>query len=139
MFRQLTIFAAMLLGGCSLTSVSDSVQTLSATKQKQRINMLQKKLEIAEKTFHEAEGELEKLQKALHDSQLALIAKQIEAYRGGEARKKVRPAVEDPPLFLEEREVLQKMMEEGPSQQALEAQVVLDKILRLITEAKDAR
>lgn len=140
--------ACLLLSGCMSSHVlrlgegQEIVQTLSITKQKQRIALLQKKLEMAERHFKEAQEDMERLQSELHQSQLALIAGQIESYerqirQSGSSRLISQKAQEEKDApFLKEREVLQQMMENGPSPEAFEAQVVLDRILRMITELR---
>ena len=130
------IVTCLLLSSCMSNIAFDGVQSLSASKQKQRITFLQKKLEIAEKGLKGAQEEVEHLHSELHQSQLSLIARQIENYEQhirqvGPSRlseEKIAP-------FLKEREILQQMMENGPSPEAFEAQVVLDRILRMITES----
>jgi hypothetical protein len=122
----------VLTTGCM--GVSPQGNLLSMTKQKQRVLMLQKKLELAERGRDQAEEEVRELQTALYRSQLALIVKQIELYE-----KQVSLGKEDKGLtFLKERGMLQQMMEMGPSPEALEAQSVLDRILRMITKSHDA-
>lgn len=145
------ITGCLFLTGCMSNSVfhlgegQEVVHPLSVTKQKQRIALLQKKLENAERDLKNVQEEVEHLNSELHQSQLALIAKQIENYelqirkiqadpsrlvRNGAQEEKMTP-------FLKEREMLQQMMESGPSPEAFEAQVVLDRILRMITELRD--
>lgn len=101
----------------------------SAKKQKQKIAVLQKKLESAEKTQKKVEDEVEKLASAINEVQLALIRRQIDDYERKENKV--------PNLFLEEREVLYRMIQGGPSPSAFDAQVELDRILRIITELSD--
>ncbi len=142
--RKISV-ACLLLSSCMsshafrLRDGQEVVQTLSMTKQKQRIAFLQKKLEMAERHFKEAQEEVEHLQSELHQSQLALIAGQIEGYerqmRQTSSSRPPSPKIEESP-FSKEREVLQQMMENGPSPEAFEAQVVLDRILRMITELR---
>ena len=142
----------LMFGSCASSSSfhlgegSELAQNMSATKQKQRIALLQKRLEFAEKDLKKAHDEVEKLHGELHQTQLILIGKQIENYE-----KQMYKFREDPrykakafqgdkiSLFLKEREMLQEMMENGPSPEAFEAQVVLDRILRMITELKDSQ
>ena len=143
----LTLF----FGGCMSNSAfhlgegQEIVQTLSVTKQKQRISLLQKKLESAERELKSAQDEVDYLHRELHQSQLALIAKQIENYEVQMRKMQTDPfrlvhyraQEEKIAPFLKEREMLQQMMESGPSPEAFEAQVVLDRILRMITELRD--
>jgi predicted nucleic acid-binding Zn-ribbon protein len=124
----------------------ESAPTLSVTKQKQRISFLQKKLEIAERDLKKEQEEVERLHGELHLSQLALIGKQIENYEQQMRKYQADPRHkmqgfhgDEITLFLKERELLQSMLEEGPSPEAFEAQVVLDRILRMITELKEVQ
>lgn len=145
------ISIGLFLTGCMANSPfhlgegQEVVQTLSLTKQKQRITLLQKKLENAERDLKNVQEEVDHLQSELHQSQLALIAKQIENYElqirkiQTDPSRLLRPTTQDEKLapFLKEREMLQHMMENGPSPEAFEAQIVLDRILRMITELRD--
>ena len=145
------ISIGLFLTGCMSNSAfhlgegQEVVQTLSVTKQKQRITLLQKKLENAERELKNVQDEVDHLHSELHQSQLALIAKQIENYElqmrkiQTDPSRLVRPTAQEEKLapFLKEREMLQHMMENGPSPQAFEAQIVLDRILRMITEIRD--
>lgn len=124
---------------------SQAVHALPITKQKQRIAFLQKKLELAEKNLRKAQDEVERLSSDLHHSQLSLIERQIENYEQQVRKLRSDPKLrwqgghygEESTLFLKERELLQQMMENGPSPSALDAQVILDRILRMITELKE--
>lgn len=132
--------------GLHIGEGQEIVQSLPVTKQKQRIALLQKKLERAEKHLKDAQEYVEQLNGELHMSQLALIERQIENYEKQAAkavieprRKSIEESEEENGLFLKEREMLQQMMQNGPSPEAFEAQVVLDRILRVITELKEER
>jgi hypothetical protein len=142
------ILFCILLTGCLSNRVlqigegQDLSHNLSVTKQKQRITFLQKKLEIAEKDLKNAQDEVESLQSQIHRSQLALIVKLIENYehqigKNKEGTRILSKSDVKTLSFLKEREMLQKMMEQGPSPEAFEAQVVLDRMLRMITELRD--
>lgn len=146
----LTFFLCFVLAGCLsnrsflIGEDSQAVYGLPVTKQKQRIIFLQKKLEIAEKNLNRAQDEVERLSQDLHQSQLALIEKQIENYEHQIQKVRLDPKAKSPwghtetsALFLKEREMLQQMMENGPSPTALDAQMILDRILRMITELKE--
>lgn len=126
----LLIIISSLLMSCFYVPEFPVVQSgLSAKKQKQRIAVLQKKLESAEKEHKKVQIEVEKLASEIHEAQLALIRRQID-----EAERKKTAS-----LFLEEREALYEMIQSGPSPAAFEAQVELDRILRIITELSDER
>ncbi len=113
------------------------VQGGSLTKQKQRVIFLQKKLELAEREVKKAEAQVEQLERDLHASQLSLIRKQLEIYEKSQGSLIRKEVLEEEVPFLKEREMLQRMMEEGPSPQSFEAELVLDRILRTITESRD--
>jgi hypothetical protein len=147
---SLVFFLLFSLQGCLSNRMlhiggdSQTVYGLPITKQKQRIAFLQKKLEIAEKNLRKAQDEVELLNGDLHQSQLALIEKQIENHEQQLRKARLDPKAkswghqaEASTLFLKEREILQQMMESGPSPAALDAQMILDRILRMITELKD--
>lgn len=101
----------------------------SPKKQKQKIAVLQKKLDLAAKTQKKVESEVEKLASEINQVQLALIRRQVDDYERKESKV--------PNLFLEEREVLYRIIQGGPSPSAFQAQVELDRILRIITELSD--
>lgn len=108
-------------------------KTLSPTKQKQKIALLKKKLENAEREREKVQGEVEFLRHQMESAELDLIRRQV-----SDSERKFR---NDPQLlqgdrsalFLQEREILHKIIQGGPSSAAFEAQAVLDQILRLIT------
>lgn len=133
----------LIIGGCSLVPSSDGFvaqQDLPLSKQRQRIAFLQKKLEIAEKEQKKAVSEVERLGEELYTAELHLIQRQIADFENllhqseGDSKYKIRLPTDRTQLFLKEREMLQQMMENGPPSAALEAQLVLDRILRFITE-----
>lgn len=147
--KTLIVCMGIFLGGCSSGGIFDVdvshcfTQNLSTSKQKQRIAYLEKKLEIAERDLQKTQDEVDLIQIELSRSQLALIEKQIDQY---EKEQKEGPGFlskntlfqkEQLSPFLKEREVLQKMLENGPSPESFEAQSVLDKLLRVITESKN--
>lgn len=144
------LVSALFLTGClsnnSLLSLDnqDNVQNLSVSRQKQRITLLQKKLQIAQKDLQEAQEQVIVLSKELQASQLALISRQIESYEqqvekihGLSFRNGFKLSQDPNGLFIKEREMLEEMMESGPSPESSQAQIVLDKVLRLITESQD--
>lgn len=100
-----------------------------AKKLKQKIAFLQKKLEIAKKAQEKANLEVEHLVSEIDWTQLMLIQKKIEDCELKENKNESR--------FLQERELLYQMIQSGPSPSAFEAQVALDRILRIITETSD--
>lgn len=125
-------FFLLLLSGCFNTiKLQDAAvaQTLSPKRQKQKIASLQKKLEAAEREQRAAQSEVEKLALEIEEAQIALIRRQVDDYE-----KKAGLASD---LFLEEREALYQIIRSGPGPASFEAQVELDRILRLITERSD--
>lgn len=125
------IVGCLFLTGCMnngfhLGESQNVVQTMPLTKQKQRIAILQKKLEIAQRNLKVASEGVEQLASEIQQSQLTLVEKQIDMFQQGQSRTF---AGRDP--FLKEREMLQQILQEGPSPEAFEAQVVLDRMQRL--------
>lgn len=125
------ILLLFFLTSCFSSSEAPIAQVPNLKKQKQKIALLEKKLEQAEKAQRKALTEVEKLADEIDQAKLALIRRQIDKHE-----EKNAPA---PTLFLEEREALYRMILDGPSPAALEAQVELDRILRLITELSDGQ
>jgi len=121
-------FLPVFLSSCFSGNEQFVVQGLSAKKQRQKIALLQKKVELAEKEQRKVCNEVEELREEMNRARLALIHKQVDDYenKGGA-----------PNLFLDERELLYRMIQEGPSPSAFTAQVELDRILRIITEFSD--
>jgi len=115
-------------------------KSLSPTKQKQRIAVLKKKLESAEKEKDKAQREVELLRHQMESAELALIGRKLSEYEKRLSKLKADPDAyakflpqEKSALFLEERKLLHQIIQAGPSPLSIEAQTVLDKILRLIT------
>lgn len=140
----------LIMGGCTSGHLfqtgmnQDFVQHLPISKQKQRIAVLQKKLEHAKKNLQTAQEIVDQLNVDLYQSQLVLISKQIENYEktakkipSDSAFQRMLVQKDDSSLFIRERETLQQMLENGPSPEAFEAQIILDRILRAITESKE--
>jgi hypothetical protein len=139
------IFLLLFLGGCMLPPAgSDMLVKLSPTKQKQKIAFLQKKLELAEREQKKVEEDIEFLQEEMKQAELALVRRIV-----FETEEKLRKFEENPSnrwkfteneisnLFLDEREILHRMIQAGPTPASLEAQGVLDQILRMITSLSD--
>ncbi len=129
----------LVLASCSSCRHSSSaIQELPPTKQKQKIALLQKKLHLAEKEEKKIHMQVERLSDEMHEARLRLIRKQIDEYeemiRKNPRKKKDLDSGE---LFLEEREQLHRMIQSGAS--SFEAQLVLDRILQLITNLSDER
>lgn len=117
-------FSAFLLTGCFQSADLAVVQTLQS--EKGTLTHLEKKLKQAEKVKHEAKLEVAAIKKEIDVAKIALIRKHIDEFKEGKVSSKG--------LFTEEREVLYNMIQEGSSSIAFEAQLELDRILRMITE-----
>lgn len=111
------IFLLLVLSACS------------SAREQQQIAVLQKKLGAAEKKERKLQDEVKKISFELNAVQLSFIRKQLDDYEK-QKDKTVR-------LFLEEREALYRIIQTAPPPYAAEAQVELDRILRLITEQSD--
>ncbi len=118
----------------------ESIHRLSSSKQKQRIGSLQKKLAAAEEERKKIQTEVEKLNDQIHQAQLVLIRKQLDESEKEilERPRKYLGLLKEGVLFSQEREALHRMIQEGPSPWAFEAQTELDRILRMITELSEA-
>jgi t-SNARE complex subunit (syntaxin) len=122
------ILSLLFLTSCFTLNESALVQGPSPKKQRQKIAVLQKKLQGAEKEQKKVQSQVETLAQAIDEAEISLIRRQIDDYeRKGDKSN----------LFLQEREALHRMIQSGPSPSAFEAQVELDRILRLITEESD--
>lgn len=127
--KYLIFLFPVFLSSCFGDGESFLIQSLSIRKQKQKIAFLQKKLQLAQREKEQAEDYAENLVQEINEAELNLIRNQLNKY---EKNKK-----KDPALFMNEREALYRMIQSGPSPAAFEAQVELDRILRIITELSD--
>lgn len=125
----------ILLASCGLRS-SPNVGELTAMKQKQKIALLQKKLQLAEKEQTKLKTRIERMSDEMRETELAFIRNQIDEYEELIRKQPSKKAdFESANLFLAEREKLHQMIQKNES--IYEAQVVLDRILQLITELSD--
>jgi len=141
------LIALSLLASCSVPFYPEdfvATKTISPRKQRQKITALQKKLEIAEKEQEKVFEEVEELRREMHVAQIHLIQRQVddflqemEKYRNSPEALAKRLPYDLSSLFIAEREELHKMIQTGPSPSSFEAQVVLDQILRMITNLSD--
>ena len=133
----------LLFSACA--AISDEPEALAhsapAKKQKQKISNLKKKLGDAEKEKKKAEEEVEVLREEVYDAELAYIRGQVDSCEEALATLRVKPekysqflAKEHSTLLLKEREMLHEVIQQGPSPSALEAQLMLERIQRLITD-----
>jgi len=132
---KLNYLIFLLLASCGIRTTA-SVQELPPTKQKQKIAVLQKKLQLAEKEEKKLKTQIERLSDEMREAELAYIRNQIDDYENLIRKHPSKKADFDSgELFLAERETLHKMIQRNES--IYEAQVVLDRILQLITELSD--
>jgi len=131
------ILLLILLASCGLR-LSPAVAQLPPTKQKQKIAFLQKKLQLAEKEQRKLKAEVDRLSDEMREAELAYIRKQIDEYEELIRKTPSKKAdFDSTDLFLEEREKLHRLIQNSES--IYEAQVVLDRILQLITELSDQK
>lgn len=143
--KWLLVFA--IFSSCSIPFQTENfvvAKTISPRKQRQKITALQKKLEIAEREQEKVFEEVEELRREMHLAQIHLIQRQVddflqemEKYRDSPEALAKRLPYDLSSLFLTEREELHKMIQTGPSPSSFDAQVVLDQILRMITNLSD--
>jgi hypothetical protein len=114
-------------------SLTDVAQGPAPKKQKQKIVALQKKLDAAEKEQRKAELEVDRLSTEIHKAQLNLVRKQVDEWE--KLIRQGKPI--HPDSFSPERELLHRMIQDGPSPSSFDAQIELDRVLRLITELSD--
>lgn len=122
----------MILASCGLRT-SPNAQDLPPTKQKQKIALLQKKLQLAEREQRKIKAQVERLSDEMREVELAYIRKKVDDY---EELIRKHPSkktdIDSADFFEDEREKLHHMIQNSES--IFEAQVVLDRILQLITE-----
>ncbi|EKE08205.1 MAG: hypothetical protein ACD_17C00291G0006 [uncultured bacterium] len=97
--------------------------------QKKRVTHLEERLSRARDVIALAETDVERLKEEISREKLKLIRMEIDHFEKKEGSMLT--------FFIEEREALYEMIESGPASAALEAQVELDRILRMITEQSE--
>jgi hypothetical protein len=128
--------ACACLVACTQSYTESSSYEMPLTKQRQRVTFLQKKLQMAEKERSRTEEEVERLGEELSLAKLSLISKLVEeCSREIEHNPKKWSGVQAGDLFLKERETLYELIQ--TSSYSFEAQLVLDKILQIITNLSD--
>lgn len=123
----------LILASCTPHLNDMPVASLPVKRQKQKLMVLEKKLESAEKQQVKIAKEVEHLQDEIQEVELAIVRKMIADCESGKQRS--LPAN----LFLAERETLHRLIQTGPSRTSFEAQVVLDQILRMITNMSETQ
>lgn len=141
MTRRSFIWVLLLVSSCSLREQIAQTSFLSSSdrRQKQRVVVLQKKLDQAQKALAKGQEEVDLLQLQLCDAQLESIEQQIEYL---ERKWQTDPVSlsqalyqDASHLFLEEREALYRIVQTGFSMHR--AQNLIDRILQLITQIHD--
>lgn len=137
-FLALVLF----LSSCSVRDqmiANHSFLSGSDRKQKQKVVVLQKKLELAERTLAKNQAEVVDLRGLLYDAQLDSIESRVAIL---ERKWQIDPMAlsqalyqETARLFLEEREILYQILQAGVA--IHRAQSLIDRILQLITQIND--
>lgn len=142
--NQLGLLAFLVIGtACSQkheASTQSVVHYQVDPKLKQKAVTLQKKLGRAERTLSEDQQSIDRLRHQLCEAELNFIESKLENL---EKKWKVDPQrliqsarAHVSNLFIEEREVLIRIIQRGP--ETSRAQVLLDRILQLITEMSNS-
>ena len=131
--NRFLILSFILLASCSKVTLSDqSITTnrLTLKKVKQKIAVLNKKREFALKEYQKTDEEVKRLSHEIYQAELTVIRNHIDTHE--KSGKKGQEA------FLDERETLYRIIQSGLSPSAFQAEMELDRILRIITEASDS-
>lgn len=144
--RKLTLYSLLFAGaGCAHRSFPSDSCEMAAIQQKQTLIALQKKLARAEKQQEKIGQEVNQLREAIYQTELTLIRSAVAGCEhriaSYQANLEKENCLENPghTLFLEERETLHRLIQSGVSPVNLEAQVVLDEILRMITHFSELK
>jgi hypothetical protein len=136
-------FGAVFLCACSIKHESDSfaeVRWQNDQKLKQKVLVLQKKLQKAEKTLSEDGRAIQQLRVQIYNAQLNAIEAKVECFEKKWQSDPQRLAMtlkkERSNLFEEERQMISLIIQDGFD--SLRAQVLLDRILLLITQISDS-
>lgn len=136
----------LFMASCHLPELGDEhlSKGLSPKRQRQKISQLQKKLEHAEIDQTRAKEQVEILRSEIENAELSYVKKVVfntdqllRKLKGDPDGFTKRSKMDLSTLFLQEREILQRLVESGPSPAALEAQGLLDEMLRMITHLSD--
>lgn len=125
----------LFLMSCSHLPSSNADISHSPRKQKQRIASLEKRIAQAEEEWNKKGLEVELLKAEKKRTEILMIRSKVEQYEEElrafrEGRGKLRKEIS----FFEERETLHRLVQEGPSPTSYEAQLLLDQLLRIITQ-----
>ena len=133
-------FLLLFFFGCTLPPTgTETLVKLSPTKQKQKIDALQKKLDLAEKERQKIGEEVDYLREEIMQRELALVRRVVSEMEVEIRKWEKNPMTETEiaGLFLKERETLHRIIQAGPTPSSSEAQVILDQILRMITNLNE--
>jgi len=140
--KTVLFLSLLALSACSIQkqiALNHSFLSGSERKQKQKVIVLQKKLELAERALAKSQKELEALRMEFYDAELDSIESRLSAL---ERKWQADPLAltnalyqETTRLFLEEREILYQILQAGVSMHR--AQNLIDRILQLITQIND--
>lgn len=131
MIRCILLLAV--LSSCGIRPHPTGGGDLPLTKQKQKISFLQRKLMIAEMQQEKIQTQVQRLRDDVREAELAYIRGQIDDYEELIRREpKAKSHFDSAELFHEEREKLHRIIQSSDS--TYEAQIVLDRILQLVTE-----
>lgn len=132
----------LLLVSCTGTFPFEGLIVKSSPKrERKKIEGLQKKLDTAEKAQKKAETETSHLKDEILKAQLALVRGQVDIYeqwmgKGGQNPPElVQHGISG--LFIEERDLLHRIIQSGSAPFVQEAHIQLDRILRMITALSD--
>jgi hypothetical protein len=144
MIRVKWSFLLLLTACTSYSTQSEWGQRTPARKEELKLLALQRKLDAAEGEKQRALDEVNGLHSEIQEAQIAFVAKQLNLYERQLAKLAKDPEkygeflqAEASLLFLKEREMLHEMIRSGSPTASFEAQQMLDRILRLITELND--
>lgn len=133
---------ALFLSSCSApqqSSFQAIFQPHADPKLKQKAIVLQKKLDKAQHTLSENQLTIDRLRSQLCEAELNAIESSIESFESrwrSDPQKLIQSLHRDVPnLFLDERESLSRIIRLGPDSRR--AQVLLDRVLQLITQLSD--
>ncbi len=140
------ILFLLLTSSCHFSDAREEwvLKGLSPKKQKQKIIVLQKKLKSAQKEELQVKELVASLCSEIEEAELGLVRKEICRMEHFLMQLQDSPQglakgaqIDVSTLFLQEREILERLIESGPSPVALEAQGLLERALRMITLLSD--
>ncbi len=142
--KRIAISLIFLLAACTAKQQSNAQAAFFRPqvnhKLKGKAVVLQKKLASAERSLLEDQSAIERLRSQVCDAELNAIESQINTIeqKWKSDPQKIAQSLrrEVSVLFLDERETLTRIIQNGPD--VMRAQVLLDRILQLITQVSDS-